>query len=340
VVWEHTEFSPTGEVVSHSYGTTLRATSQPVIVTWERDVDANGEPTGEWQQSVEKYDPNQAEPGDLNAAQIGEIFGAHLGSVIAGGNPFAQVLAGSALATVLGNIGGAISWFNSDDEGDGPASLTDDLDDVAIPELSNFLTVLKGQATGAVSSFLAAELGEALGLEGLGGQLFSTVANRTIGYVLGKVVDNIATWNGTGTLDIFAKLDANQLIASIEAGIGSLVGGYLARQIVDIDSQAAAIGASLGQAIGPGAGGDVCLERAYRRRSARVRSTRAARRSASGSEKRSSMGRGRVAAARSASGPTAAPSRRARSFSVLTRRAAWASASASRRLASAGPSIW
>ncbi len=89
------------------------------------------------------------------------------------------MLAGSALATLLGNIGGAISWFNSDNEpGDGPASLSDDLDDVAIPEFSNFFTVLEGQASGALSSFLAAELGEALGLEGFGGRLFTAVASR------------------------------------------------------------------------------------------------------------------------------------------------------------------
>jgi hypothetical protein len=29
VVWEHTEYSPAGEVVSYSYGTTLRATANP-----------------------------------------------------------------------------------------------------------------------------------------------------------------------------------------------------------------------------------------------------------------------------------------------------------------------
>jgi hypothetical protein len=96
------------------------------------------------------------------------------------------VLVGSALATVLGNIGGAISYFNSDDfDADDPGSLSDEIDDVAIPEFSNFFKVLKGQALGAVSGFLAAELGEALGLDGFGGQLFDTVASRSIGYVLG-----------------------------------------------------------------------------------------------------------------------------------------------------------
>jgi Ca2+-binding RTX toxin-like protein len=248
VVWEHTEYSPAGEEVSYSYGTTFKG--QPVIVTWERDVDENGEPTSEWERTVEAYDPNQPDPDVLNAAQIGEIFGSQLGSLIAGENPFAQVLAGSALAAILGNIGGAIAYFNSDDfDGENPDSLTEELDDIDVPEFSNFFTILKGQATGAISSFLTAELGEALGLEGFGGQLFSTVANRTIGYVLNTVVDNIVK-NGAGTLDIFATFKAEQLITNLEFGIGSMVGGYLARQFVDIDSQAAAIGASLGQAIG------------------------------------------------------------------------------------------
>jgi hypothetical protein len=266
VVWEHTEYSPAGEVISYSYGTTLRATGQPVIVTWERDTDSNGEPTGTWQPSYEKYDPNQPEPDDLTAAQIGEIFGSQLGSLIAGSNPFAQVLAGSALATVLGNIGGAISWFNSDnDAGDGPPSLTDDLSDIEVPEFSNFFTVLKGQASGALSSFLAAELGEALGVEGFGGQLFTIVASRTIGHVLDTVVRNPIAPPKTG-------------------------------------------GIFTGQAT------------AYRRRPCSALSTRSARCRASGSAKTRAMGRAREAAARSARTPPA-PSRRARSFSVLTSRA-------------------
>jgi hypothetical protein len=189
-VWEHTEYSPAGEVVSHSFGTTLGATGQAVIVTWERAVDGNGEPTGEWQQEVEAYDPNQPEPDEMTAAQIGEIFGSQLASLIAGSNPFAQVLAGSALATVLGNIGGAIAWFNGDpaDDGDGdgdsPGTLTEEIEDLQLPVFSDFFTILKSRATGALSSFLAAELGEALGLEGFGGQLFTTVASSTIGDVL------------------------------------------------------------------------------------------------------------------------------------------------------------
>jgi hypothetical protein len=214
--WEHTEYSPTGEVISHSFGTTLRATGEAVIVTRERDVDANGEPTGGWQQSWEKYDPNAPDPVDMEAAQIGEIFGAQLGSLIAGSNPFAQVLAGSALATLLGNIGGAISYFNEEDaDPDNPGSLSDDLDDVAIPEFSNFLTVLKGQASGAVSSFLAAELGEALGVEGFGGQLFTTVASRTIGHVLNTVVDNLLK----DSADLLAGL-GNGLVTNLEFGTG------------------------------------------------------------------------------------------------------------------------
>jgi hypothetical protein len=84
----------------------------------------------------------------------------------------------------------------------------------------------------------------------LGGQLFTTVASRSIGAVLNTVATNIFTpppnWNG----DIFAGFGADKLITNIEFGIGSLVGGYLARQIVDIDTQAAAIGASLGRNAG------------------------------------------------------------------------------------------
>jgi hypothetical protein len=172
VEWRRTEYSPNDQLLSDEifiHNSNVGAEIGAALVSRSRATDDDGEPIGPWRTEVRRYDPSAPEPDDLTAAQIGEIFGAQLGSLIAGSNPFTQVLAGSALATVLGNIGGTISYFNSDDDGgDDPDSLSDEVDDVAVPEFSNFFTVLKGQATGAVSSFLAAELGEALGLEGFG----------------------------------------------------------------------------------------------------------------------------------------------------------------------------
>jgi hypothetical protein len=142
-----------------------------------------------------------------------------------------------------------ISYFNDDDfDPDNPDSLSDEVEDINVPEFSNFFTVLRGQATGALSSFLTAELGEALGLEGFGGQLFSTVVNRSIGAVLNTVVDNLLKPNIPA--DIFAGFSVDKLITNIEFGIGALIGGYLARQIVQPETEAGAIGASLGSAIG------------------------------------------------------------------------------------------
>jgi Ca2+-binding RTX toxin-like protein len=247
--WDTTEYGVNGEPIQYQHGTTLNGT--PVVVTEWQEVDENGQPTGEWNQEVQRYNPNQPEPDVLTGMQIGEIFGSQLGDLIAGDNVFARVLVGSALSTVLGNIGATITYFNDEDfDGQDPGSLIDQLDNAQGLPQSNFFANLQSAATGAVSSFLTAELGEAMGLEGLGGQLFSTIVNRSIGSVLNTVVTNIfnppAGWNG----DIFAGFDAGKLITNIEFGIGSLVGGYLARQIVDIDTQAAAIGANLGSAIG------------------------------------------------------------------------------------------
>jgi hypothetical protein len=95
---------------------------------------------------VKKALPDQPDPDVMAGAQIGEIFGAQLGSLIAGHNPFAQVLAGSALATILGNLGGVVSsYFNGEAfDGENPDGLTDSLDDVELPEFSDFFTVLRG----------------------------------------------------------------------------------------------------------------------------------------------------------------------------------------------------
>ncbi len=69
-------------------------------------------------------------------------------------------------------------------------------------------------------------------------------------------------------------------------------------------------------------------------------STRALRRSASGSAKCSLIGRGRVAAASAARAPVGALARRARSFSVLTSSARCLRASSNRCSASAGAMAW
>lgn len=137
----------------------------------ERDIEGEEEPTGPWETRVELEDddPN-TEPDVVVGAEIGAIFGTQLGSLVAGGNPFAQVLAGSALATVLGGIGGGLAGYFSGgelDENDG-GDLIEALDDAFNSQQAGFFSTLMGQASGTVSSFLGAELGEALGLEASG----------------------------------------------------------------------------------------------------------------------------------------------------------------------------
>ncbi len=61
---------------------------------------------------------------------------------------------------------------------------------------TEFLSNLKAAGIGAVSSFLTAELVNAIGLHGFAGQVANTAAGAVIGQVLTNVVNGAAAFNG------------------------------------------------------------------------------------------------------------------------------------------------
>jgi hypothetical protein len=111
ILWEDTEYNAGGQVVSHTFETTIGG--RPYFVTEEWELDEDGRPVGPPETTIYAYDPDRPDPDVMTGEQIGEIFGSELGSLIAGDNQIAQVVAGSLLATVLGQIGAAIVYFRS-----------------------------------------------------------------------------------------------------------------------------------------------------------------------------------------------------------------------------------
>ncbi|MEM7429235.1 MAG: hypothetical protein AAF441_24385, partial [Pseudomonadota bacterium] len=198
-------------------------------------------------------------PGSIiTGNQIGSIFGSTLGQSLAGDNIFAQIAAGSVLGAVMENLGESLDVLfnfaghdvhtvNNVDLADSTKIAFDDFG-------ADLFNQVKTAGIGAISSFLAGELGEAIGLDsGFEGQLFQTVAGRTIGTVANTVVDNIAA----GNADIFNGLSAGNLAAAGLGAVATFTGGYLAREIVTAQSQAGAIGGSIGGAIGSTVGAGI-----------------------------------------------------------------------------------
>ncbi len=163
--------------------------------------------------------------------QIGSALGSSLGSIIAGDDVFANIAVSSVLSAVLSNVGDQINSYIVQPDSDYNAFENFDKD------LAN---AFKGQAIGAVSSFLVGELADALDLgDSFGEQLFQSVATRTVSTVLNNVVSS-----------------ADNLLQGLKLaeGIGGFIGGYLARQVVEAETMAGSIGGSIGGAIGTAIG--------------------------------------------------------------------------------------
>jgi hypothetical protein len=182
----------------------------------------------------------------LTTAAIGEVFGSSIGQALGGKNPFVKVAAGSALSAIGGTLGKTIDLYFDDRN---PVSFEGALGTALNGFGSSLGTALLGQATGAVSGFLIAELDKLLGINTttFGGQLVN-VAGST---VLNKVLSNIATQvTSTGHVtDVFAGFNGT-IVDNLSGAIGGFLGSYLAHQVLQAESVAGVIGGNLGGSLG------------------------------------------------------------------------------------------
>ncbi len=177
------------------------------------------------------------------AGQVGAFFGSQLSRIVtqvAGiDNPFASVALEAGLATAVENIaeivraGGVTIHLNQ----------LSDYNVLSGIEVE-FADQLQNAAIGAISSYLTAELIGALGLEGFGGELASTIGNTAINQVLSNVVD-IA---GGAEISPFAGFNnPGQVFGN---AIGSFFGSRLANTIISADTVAGQLGGSIGGSVG------------------------------------------------------------------------------------------
>jgi hypothetical protein len=123
----------------------------------------NANPTGGPANPEVTLDPSVLAAG----MSVGQIFGSALGAALGGNSLVGHVVGGAAGSIVGGLIGQKFVQVLA------AASLTTDLSTVSLNDVfaSQGLSVANA-GIGAVSSFLTAELGHALGIRGFDGQLF------------------------------------------------------------------------------------------------------------------------------------------------------------------------
>jgi Ca2+-binding RTX toxin-like protein len=177
-------------------------------------------------------------PGNppVDFSRAGGILGQQLGYRLAGGNVLTGIAYSAALQTIGDNLGDVLDGllFSTNGKANGFEEVTE----IAFSHFGDeFLQNLKSAGIGALSSFLTAELINALGIHGFAGEL----ANTSSGYVIGTIIANIVT--GKNALDGLSGAQLGNVV-------GSFLGAKLASQIVHFDTVGGQIGSAVGSTVG------------------------------------------------------------------------------------------
>jgi Cadherin domain/Haemolysin-type calcium binding protein related domain/RTX calcium-binding nonapeptide repeat (4 copies) len=202
----------------------------------EVDKDANGNVT------VAKPQIDGQPSGNVDFSAVGQVLGSALGRALAPNNQFAQL----AIGTVAGAAGQKLAQAFA-------ASLSADGAGVALGDVfAGFNLSIAGAGASSVASFLIAELGTALHLDGFGAQLF----NASFGGFTGSVASQIATRMAQGaSFDAAIGLvDFGSAATSAAYGISSLMGSYLAHELVPAQTHEGAVAGQLLGAVGSAIG--------------------------------------------------------------------------------------
>jgi hypothetical protein len=184
-------------------------------------------------------DPNVLAAG----MAIGQIFGSALGGAL-GGNSLVGNIVGSTIGGLIGQKFVQVL----------ATTMTADLSTISLNDVFAGQGISVANAgIGAVSSFLTAELGHALHIEGFDGQLFNTAVNGFTTSLLIQVTDEMVR-GGLDFAGAIAAIDWTQALSGAidvaEINLGNLLGSYLGHELVPAQTREGAIGGQVFGAIG------------------------------------------------------------------------------------------
>jgi hypothetical protein len=187
-------------------------------------------------------------------ASIGQIFGSALGSLLGGKDQLTRLasnVVGGTIGSLIGQKFGLVV----------ATSMAADLSKVSLVDVFASKNInIADAGLGAVSSFLSAELGNALQIPGFGGQLFNAATNSftlsVLTQVKNSIVDGLTFDAAIAAIDWSAAVSG--VIANTPAMAGNVIGTFLGQLLVPAKSHAGEIGGQLLGAIGsfllPGVG--------------------------------------------------------------------------------------
>ncbi|MXO65949.1 calcium-binding protein, partial [Altericroceibacterium endophyticum] len=172
-------------------------------------------------------------PINIDFVNAAEVIANTFGRYIAGDDVITQTVTSAALKTIADNFGDVLNTLAFD----GGTATSDNLSHAFDGLDQEFLDNLKSAGVGAVSSYLTAQLVDAIGVGGLPGELLTTEAGQVINTILS---------NAAGGKDVFDGLSTT----SLASAAGSFAGNKLAEEIAGWDEVGEQIGAQIGSAIG------------------------------------------------------------------------------------------
>jgi hypothetical protein len=204
------------------------------------ELDIDEDATGKVTAATPKIDGQPS--GNVDFSTVGQVLGSALGRALAPNNQFVQLAAG----TVVGAVGQKLAQAFV-------ASLTTDAASVSLNSVfSDFNVSIAGAGASSVASFLVAELGTALHLDGFGAQLFNAGAGGFAGSVASQIATKMAA--GASFDAAIGTVNFANAAASAAYGISSLLGSYLGHELVPAQTHEGAVGGQLLGAVGSAIG--------------------------------------------------------------------------------------
>ena len=181
---------------------------------------------------------------NYNSGMIGSIVGSSIGSYLADGNE----IKGIVYSSILGEVGERLALSLSGAVGaniDAAGKLTSAVQGSFAADVS---ARLQSATIGSISSMMTMALGEALGLDGFGAELFNTAGSTVSSKIISNLLDpNANIFDGFHTGEIFTANGAGTLMAN---ALGSFLGAKLGAMVVQPQTQASMVLSSIGSAVG------------------------------------------------------------------------------------------
>lgn len=184
-------------------------------------------------------------PVGFDFVNAGEILGTVIGNRLANGDALTGVLYSAALKTLGSNLGDVLNAAIFGSSTDTHDIVTTVFDGIG----SEFLQNLKSAGIGAVSSFLTAELVNAIGLKGFAGELANTAGSA----VIGQIASNLITMLGSNVQKV-------TVFSNVGAALGNAAGSFVGVKLAGLIWQPDTIGGQIGAAVGSSLGSIVATQ--------------------------------------------------------------------------------